>query len=98
MVYSIAEEELIDFLNICKPKDPKVMIFPSCSVVFNKDDVQELEKDMHYNYHARRFGKQKKQGKFVFDNRGSLIKYNKAGLMSHPPTFPWADGLDLQEK
>lgn len=35
VVYPRAEEELIDFLNICKLIDSEVILFPRCNAVFD---------------------------------------------------------------
>lgn len=44
VVYPKAEEELIDFLNMCNFKDSKVILCPRCSTVFDKEDAKDLEK------------------------------------------------------
>jgi len=37
VAYPKAEEELIDFLNMCKLNNYEVMFFPICISVFDKD-------------------------------------------------------------
>jgi len=43
VAYSMAEEELIDFLNRCKLKNSEVMLCPRCSSVFDKEATKSLE-------------------------------------------------------
>lgn len=66
VVYPRGEEKLIDFLNRCKLKDYEVMLFPCCSVVFDKEASKEKEKIRPYTHQPKIFEKQDKQGKFIF--------------------------------
>lgn len=43
VVFPKAEEELIDFLNKCKLKDFKVMLYPRCNTVFDGEVEKVLE-------------------------------------------------------
>lgn len=69
MVYPIAEEELIDFLNRCKIKNFEVTLCLYYNAVFNKEVYKELEKVTPYNHQSNRFGRQDKKYKFVLDKR-----------------------------
>lgn len=44
VVFSKAEEELIDFLNRCKLNDSKIMLCPCCNTILDKEVAKELEK------------------------------------------------------
>lgn len=43
MVYPKVEEELIDFLNMCKLEGSEIMLCPRCSVIFKKEVTKDLK-------------------------------------------------------
>lgn len=60
VVYTRAEEELIEFMNICKLKDSEVMFFPYNNAVLDKDVVKEVEKISPDTHQPKRFGNKDK--------------------------------------
>lgn len=68
MVFPKAEEELINFMNICKLGDFEVMLCPCCIAVFDKEAMKELEKTNPYQ--SKKVGQQDHCNKFFFNKRG----------------------------
>jgi len=58
--YPTSGEELIDFINRCKLKNSEVMLYPRCSVVFDKEATKGLEGCIP---------KSKKRGKWSADHK-----------------------------
>src|SRR3954470_21864602 len=68
VIYPKAEEELRDFLNRCKLKYYRVMLYPRCSSVFDKQTSKEVENSKPRQ--PRKSDKLDKQGRFIFEKRG----------------------------
>lgn len=73
VVYHNAEEELINFLNHCKLKGYEVMLWPRCSVVFDKEATED-EKGIGPHPSKKNF-KGQRSPQFSFDKR--RVSYQK---------------------
>jgi len=72
VVFPKAEEDLIDFLNICKISSSPVMLCPRCSAVFDKRAAKNVE---GFRPQSKRKGKwADKWPKFSFDKANIPIK------------------------
>lgn len=98
MVYPRDKEELINFMNIRTVRDSKVIFFPCCSKVFDKEVANEVEKIRPHTHQQKIFDKQDKQGKFVFDKREIPHKMKQSMTYVPPANAPLSEWVRPTKK